>query len=311
MMIQKILLFLIALILLSSSAFAQNPPGSIGVMIQVEGDGLITRAVEPTTPLPAKPDDQIYTNDLLQTGPGGRMLVLLLDDTRFTLGENSQLRISDYAFDDKNDSGNMARFNVPQGSFMYVSGLIAKKEKPDVKITTTYGTVSIRGTTVWGGSLNEDYGFYVVDGEAIIETNRGRIRVGKDEGTTIHNINSIPKRAGLWDAARIDWIKNTVAMKDADVLEKSIARNQQNRQALIDTHKEMIRMQRIKDIVQPGEKVREIKPVHQKPAPAAEKTPPKEEKQKEKKEEVKTITPEESNAAPPPMPEEKKTPDPL
>lgn len=237
-------LFLTALLTLSPlAAMAQDAP--IGALVEVEGDGaLIMRAAEQGKAYPAKADDPVYANDVLQTGPGGRMLALLIDDSQFTLGENSRFKVDEYAYDDEDNTNNMARYNVLQGTFLYVSGLVAKKENPDVKIATPYGSIGIRGTTVWGGPLEDEFSVFTSEGEVTFETNRGRIRIPQGEGSVIRNINSIPERTKIWAPEKIAKATNTVGFKNVERVKQRIAIRQQAHAAMVAKHRDLMRAKR-------------------------------------------------------------------
>jgi hypothetical protein len=233
------LFFMAATLFAPVMAMAQGTP--IGVVITAEGEGaLVMRAAEGQA-YPAKADDAVYLNDVLHTGPDGRMAILLIDDSQFTLGENSRLKIDEYVYDDENNTNNKARYSVMQGVFLYVSGMVAKKDVPDVKITTPYGGIGIRGTTVWGGLLDDEYSVFCADGEVTVETNRGRIRVGPGEGTVIRHPNSIPERAKTWGAPKVTRATDTVAIRDVEKSKERVAYHQQNRQDMLLKNREAVR----------------------------------------------------------------------
>lgn len=257
-------LFLAALMLTLSplAVMAQDAP--IGALVEVEGDGaLIMRAAEQGKAYPAKADDPVYANDVLQTGPGGRMLALLIDDSQFTLGENSRFKIDEYAYDDEDNTNNMARYNVLQGTFLYVSGLVAKKENPDVKIATPYGAIGIRGTTVWGGALEDEFSVFTSEGEVTFETNRGRIRIPQGEGSVIRNINSIPERTKVWAPEKIAKATSTVGFKNVERVKQRIALQQQTHAAMVARHRDLMRAKRAATPGVPrAGSTKEIRPLH-------------------------------------------------
>lgn len=254
-----------AFIFLPGLAQAQSSP--IGTLIEVEGDSaLVMRAAEQGKSYPAKAEMDVFIDDVLQTGIGGRMLVMLLDDSRFTLGENARLKVDEYVYDDEDNSANMARYNVLQGTFLYVSGLIAKKENPDVKIGTPYGSIGLRGTTVWGGTLDSAYSVFVDDGEVTIETNRGRIRVAKGEGTSIRNINAIPERAKTWGAGKVTRAKDTIGLRNIERVKERVAAFQNNREAMMSRYRTDIRAKRQNTpLTSRGTSTKEMRPQHQRP----------------------------------------------
>lgn len=261
-----------------TSAAVPNAP--IGTLIAVEGQGnLILRANGDGTAIIARADDPIYLNDVVQSGPDARVLLLLLDDSRFTLGANSRLRVDQYLYNDEDPLVNRAAYSVLQGTFLYVSGFIAKRDKPDVRIITPYGSAGIRGTTVWGGMLDDEYGVFVDDGDITFETNRGRIRLTKGEGTTIRNANAIPERPKLWAEPKIARAKATIALADIATIKDRVTFHQQTHMALMAQHKQDTQAGRDKRVEElqdnPSQRRIDMKDLQSpaSPAPAPDTTP--------------------------------------
>jgi hypothetical protein len=98
-----------------------------------------------TTPVPLEPGDTIGMNDTIQTGPGAKASILFDDNTEFTLGENTKLKVDDYVYD-PNGNSNKASYRFLEGAFQYVSGLIEKNHPADVHIDTPVDGIGIRGT---------------------------------------------------------------------------------------------------------------------------------------------------------------------
>ena len=98
-----------------------------------------------TTPVPLEPGDTIGINDTIQTGPGAKASILFNDNTEFTLGENSKLKVDDYVYD-PDGTVNRANYSFLKGVFQYVGGLIDQKDPGDVHIDTAVDGIGIRGT---------------------------------------------------------------------------------------------------------------------------------------------------------------------
>ena len=231
------------LLLAAPVANAQTAEPPIGSILDVEGDGnLIMRASEEGKAYPAKLNDQIYRNDVLQTGPNAdsRMLAVLIDESRFTFGTDSKFKVDEYAFDDNDDRANMARYNVPQGVFLYVSGLMTKKTNPDVKIATPYGSIGIRGTTVWGGQLGEQYGVFVDEGEVTLESKRGHIMIKSGQGTTLSGLNKVPERPRTLGDDIVSAARSTVSLGDADKIKERMESAKKKYPDMIALHKSYI-----------------------------------------------------------------------
>ncbi|CCG39721.1 transferrin-binding protein-like solute binding protein [Magnetospirillum molischianum] len=93
--------------------------------------------------------DPIYQGDLIVTGPGGGLQVMLLDQTIVTLGENARMTIDDIAFNPANGDGKI-EFGVEQGTFRFISGQVAQARPDNVNIRVPMGNIGIRGTIVGG-----------------------------------------------------------------------------------------------------------------------------------------------------------------
>ena len=95
-----------------------------------------------TTPLKVK--DDIYLNDVVQTGANSALGITFNDATTFNLKANTQITIDTYVYEDggKNNAG---VFDVAKGTAAFVAAAVAKTG--DMKITTPTATLGIRGTT--------------------------------------------------------------------------------------------------------------------------------------------------------------------
>ena len=117
-----------------------DPP--VGVVKVVKGEALVQRAGQS---LPARDGMGLAEGDLLRTGPDGRLGVLLRDDTRLSLGPDSEIRIDRFVFAPA--QGNLALvLRMLRGAATYVSGKIAHLSPGAVRVETPVGIVGIRGT---------------------------------------------------------------------------------------------------------------------------------------------------------------------
>lgn len=93
--------------------------------------------------------DRIFLGDRIRTGRAGRLQIMLMDKTTFTIGPNAAMVIDDFVYSPKTGAGRMTA-RILKGAFRYVSGSIAKKNPARVRIKLPVATVGIRGTTVVG-----------------------------------------------------------------------------------------------------------------------------------------------------------------
>jgi hypothetical protein len=205
----------------------------VGSLADIEGQVTVKSSDPSAQPKTAADKTEIHLNDTIMTGTGARAMVLLIDETQVTLGENATFAVDDYVYDPDQPQTNKARYSFLNGAFLYVSGLVAKVDNPDVQLATPYGSIGIRGTTVWGGQMEEGYGVFVKEGHITLQTKRARVSVGEGEGTSIRDINALPERAHPWSSDRVDAAVKRIALKDE-------AKAQANMASLKSAHGDMI-----------------------------------------------------------------------
>ena len=113
----------------------------IGSVATVTGNASVVRNNE-TTPLKVK--DDIYLNDVVQTGAKSALGITFSDATTFNLKANAQITIDSYVYEDGGKK-NAGIFDVAKGTVAFVAAAVAKTG--DMKITTPTATLGIRGTT--------------------------------------------------------------------------------------------------------------------------------------------------------------------
>ena len=113
----------------------------IGSVATVTGSASVVRNNE-TTPLKIK--DDIYLNDVVQTGAKSALGITFSDATTFNLKANAQITVDSYVYEDGGKK-NAGIFDVAKGTVAFVAAAVAKTG--DMKITTPTATLGIRGTT--------------------------------------------------------------------------------------------------------------------------------------------------------------------
>ncbi|QQG37178.1 MAG: FecR domain-containing protein [Micavibrio aeruginosavorus] len=254
------LILLIALPAQAQTATDSNalPAAIVGSVLEVEGTVTITP--KGGIAKAAKVNDQVNLNDSIETGPGSRAFILLIDDTELTVGDDALLTIDEYYFDEKDNSANKGVYSILRGAFLYTSGLVAKKENPDVTVNTPYAAIGIRGTSFWGGVVDDEYGVLVTEGRVTVQTERGRIYVDKGQGTFLRSRTSIPSRAATWSPEKTDRAVQTIALKKADAVRERIkAHGEFQKQARL-KHRDMMieRRQQLQQSRDPNAPIRRI-----------------------------------------------------
>lgn len=194
-----------------SAAIVVEP---VATVIEIEGNVAVKDANGKASKLAV--DAPIFVNDEVMTAPESKALLLFIDDTELTLGENANVKIKDFMFEADNDSKKKALFSFLRGSFLFVTGQIDKIANPDVILETPYASIGIRGTTVWGGTLDDNYNVFVQDGSVNVRNDRGTLVVRAGQGTTIEGRRAFPSRAKTWGEAKINRAVATIALTNQE-----------------------------------------------------------------------------------------------
>ncbi len=138
------------LLALGAAARAQVPAGltGIGVAAAVRGavNGVAPGQAAGRVIGTGKP---VFLNDHITTGPDSRLQILLLDETTFTLGPDSDMVLDEFVYDPKTNAGKVSA-KITSGAFRFVTGKVARKDPSNMKVKLAVGTIGIRGTMVAG-----------------------------------------------------------------------------------------------------------------------------------------------------------------
>ena len=140
---KKILSTVISLIfLVSSYSYAEE---KLSIEKQLVGIvGAISGTVKTET-RELKAGDKIYLNETIYAGAGSGTQILLLDQSTFTVGEDSEVVMDTFVFDPATNDGKIVA-SVKQGSLKVISGLISKKNPDSLTVEVPEGTLGSRGT---------------------------------------------------------------------------------------------------------------------------------------------------------------------
>jgi hypothetical protein len=138
---------LIALGLLLAAAVAEAQTPSVGRASRITGDQ-VSSAQAPGGPVRKLAEgDPVFAGERIRTGAGTVLQIEFNDKSRFTLGPNAEFEVEKYFQAAGGISGEDAfTSRVFKGAFRFVSGLIAKKKRENVRISTVVATIGIRGT---------------------------------------------------------------------------------------------------------------------------------------------------------------------
>lgn len=98
--------------------------------------------------------DEVFSGSEIVTGRKSHVTIRFSDESVFSLGPNSQMRVDNYAYD-KDPAKSSLTTRIIRGTFRFVSGLIAKARPENMNVQLgLVATVGIRGTHV-AGEVNE------------------------------------------------------------------------------------------------------------------------------------------------------------
>jgi hypothetical protein len=121
---------------------AEATSATVGLVKIAEGTAVVQRGDKT---LPATAGVALMEGDVLRTGADGRLGVVLRDDTRVSLGPETEIRIDRFLFAPA--QGQLALvLKMTRGVAAYVSGRIAKLSPDAVRVETPVAIVGVRGT---------------------------------------------------------------------------------------------------------------------------------------------------------------------
>lgn len=185
---------------------------TIGFITNLDGNPTITRGYES---LRSELHLPIHLGDKIETTLKEKIEITFIDESQITITPESLLTIDRYMLDFEQPKNNNATYSI-KGGFHYISGLISKIDKPDVKIQLPLASIGIRGTKVWANTLDNECRIYLEDGLAIIENKSGSTTLTHETGARLEmSTDSAPSDAETWHPDVISWLKETTAFPPA------------------------------------------------------------------------------------------------
>ena len=132
------------LAILAAWPAAAQQPAPAGRIKVVSGAAFVVRAGKSAA---AQAGQVLYESDTLRTGTDGRLGVTLKDDTRVSLGPESEVKLDRFAYAPAESQVGLV-LRIVRGVAAYVSGRIAKLAPDAVRLETPSAIVGVRGTTV-------------------------------------------------------------------------------------------------------------------------------------------------------------------
>lgn len=198
--------FPVSLLLLAgvlSAPFAVSAQEAAGRVVVAAGDVTISRGSQK---IAAHRGAEVRAGDTLQLGAQSNAQLLMTDETVISLKQDTQFRISEYAYQANTPDTGRAFFNLIKGGMRTVTGLIGKRDHANYRVNTLDSTIGIRGTFYSlaqcdnscrnpDGSLapNGTYGG-VTDGRISVTNQTGETQFGHDQYFYVASITTAPQQ---------------------------------------------------------------------------------------------------------------------
>jgi hypothetical protein len=177
-----------------------------GKVLRLKNDAV---ALQGAVPRPLKVGSEVFVSDVISTGKGARLEFSLRDGSVVTLGGQAMFALSD--FEDAPSKENIT-MRLLSGAFKAASGAIAARNPDAMKVATNTATIGIRGTTVWGGTLDTEFEVALLEGTAVTVTTRaGTIELNTvGQGTRVPSADQPPTDPVTWAQAKVNRALATV-----------------------------------------------------------------------------------------------------
>lgn len=129
----------LGLLLMASAAFASETAGVIKTAVPAAW------IIRDGNTIPAEPGAKLTGGDIVKTEKGGRLGIILRDDSLLSVGADTEIHLKDFAFAPA--AGKMEIIlRLVKGMAAYVSGQIGKLAPDRIRFETPVATIGIRGT---------------------------------------------------------------------------------------------------------------------------------------------------------------------
>ena len=205
-----------------------------------------------------KTGDKIYLGETILSGENSGAQLLLLDQSTFTIGSDSEVVMDTFIYDPENNDGKIVS-TVKKGSLKVISGLISKKNPDNLTVEVPEGTLGSRGTEfqtivnkkskttqtlLIGPGKNNTLGLR--PGAVLVSNNYGSTMLNKPYSFTKMRKGSAPDKAKQISKRQLKMFKKQVKALRVARLEGA---SKEDRKAL----RKEIRQQLIKQGAEPGE----------------------------------------------------------
>ena len=137
---KTMMILLVFFLLLPSITWSQ--PNHVAYLKNVTGEVTILRK---SNELKARVGSQLKSSDVVKTHSNSSAGIVFIDNTRLSLGENTEITVNEYKFVPVNQEYAFSLF-MKKGKALYSSGKLTKLAPEKVSFQTPRATIGVRGT---------------------------------------------------------------------------------------------------------------------------------------------------------------------
>src|SRR5262245_61770209 len=176
--IASLIRFIVLLICFSVLSSAASSAPAVGTVTRVQNQAQIGAAA-------ATVGAPVYMNDQLLTGPNARLQVTFRDGTVLTLGEKAKVVVDRYVYNPEQSTGSLA-LDASQGAIRLATGKLHQMRDKDIKVSTPYAALAVRGTEFWTGPIDGHDGALLLKGRVSVSNRAGAVMLAvPGQGTDI------------------------------------------------------------------------------------------------------------------------------
>jgi hypothetical protein len=145
-------------------------------------------------------NSSVKRTDTLLTAVDSRLELTMLDETRLTLGADTEFGLERYDLGRQQGAGAVL-LKLTKGAFRLATGELSALRGGPFEVHTPHGVIGIRGTEFWGGFLGTDeVNVLLISGKGVyIKNDAGMTEIVKPlEGVTLRSWDEIPPAPSLW-----------------------------------------------------------------------------------------------------------------
>ncbi len=202
-------LLVLAGLVFATPQFAAEGTDVIGTVTKIQKT---VYAMQDALPRKLEEGSDVQLGDVISTGKGARIQIVLNDDTEVTLGERTHFVMLEFIMD---NSENNAVMRLLEGAFKVTSGKLMQVADASMVVETNTATIGIRGTTFWGGSLDGKFEVALLGGKGVyVENKAGRVDLTTiGDGTRIDSADDTPTEPISWPQQKVNRAVATVTFE--------------------------------------------------------------------------------------------------